>query len=295
MNIDICICTFRRPSLRKLLSSIDNLDIPPDVFLQVIIVDNDVFPTAKSDVEDMKQKMSLGLRYIHAPSCNISIARNAGLAHCASEWIAFLDDDETVPTQWLREIVARQIETNADAVFGHSCAVYDQTAPTWITKRDYHSQIRKPRNGKILTGHTCNALLRWKGTPWFGQLFDEGLGKTGGEDTEFFFRLARMGAKYAIADTAIVYEPVPKDRLKYSWIRKRRFRIGTTYAKSASITANRQKLFYSSAAKTLFCYALAAGFILDRDRRNFWSLRGIMHLGICAGCCSISSRDLYGK
>ncbi|MEL7127738.1 MAG: glycosyltransferase family 2 protein, partial [Pseudomonadota bacterium] len=102
-----------------------------------------------------------------------------------------------------------------------------------------------------------NALLRWGDAPWTGERFEVERGQSGGEDTEFFFRLRRMGARYAIADGSIVREDVPPARLTLPWLMRRRYRIGQSYAAVAQGGAARAKLFLTAAIKSVYCYARA--------------------------------------
>ncbi|WGH78919.1 glycosyltransferase family 2 protein [Jannaschia ovalis] len=295
MRIDICLCTYRRPMVAETLRTIDAVDCPPHVTLRVIVIDNDETPSARDTVMAAARRMHLPVRYLHAPAGNISIARNAGLDAATGDWVAFLDDDEIVPHGWLKAILARQRETRADAVFGHSRALYDPDAPDWIIDRDYHSQIRVPRGGRVLTGHTCNALLRWGAAPWTGQRFDLARGTTGGEDTEFFFRLGRMGARYAIAPDADVFETVAPERLSFRWLWRRRLRIGHSYVSSAEGVVARLRLLAGAFAKAVYCHARAALALPRRAERNFWALRGALHLGVCAECLWVSPGRHYGR
>ncbi|MEL6236292.1 MAG: hypothetical protein AAFR46_17990 [Pseudomonadota bacterium] len=157
---------------------------------------------------------------------------------------------------------------------------------------DLHSNRPVARQGRVETGHTCNALLRWRGTPWQDQRFDLSRGRTGGEDTEFFFRLARRGAVYAPADAAVL-EPVAPSRLQMRWLVRRRFRMGQSHASIAYDAPHRAAVFCTALAKAGFC--LGAWLIApSRLRRRFWMLRGVLHCGVCAGCLSLRQPALYG-
>lgn len=295
MKIDLCICTFRRPHVADTLRSVEAVRRPEGVCLRVIVIDNDDTPSARARVAEAAAAMSLPVRYVHAPGANISIARNAGLDAAEAEWVAFLDDDEIAAPGWLAALVACQRATGADGIFGHSRAVYGPNAPEWIVRGDFHSQIAAPRNGVVETGHTCNALLRWAGTRWAGERFEIARGRSGGEDTEFFFRLRRLGARYAIADDAIVTEDVPASRLTLGWLLRRRFRIGQSYAASAKGGAARARLFALAAVKAGYCGLRALLAAPDAERRAFWLMRGTMHAGVCAGSLRLPEQALYGE
>lgn len=296
MKIDLCICTFRRPHITETMASVAAAEIPPGATLRLVIVDNDETPTAQERVADTATKIDLPVDYVHAPGANISIARNAALdAARQADWVAFLDDDETVEPHWLTALVARQAETGADAVFGHARALYDDIAPSWMVEGDFHSQYVRPRGDEIETGHTCNVLMRLRDTPWAEERFDLARGRSGGEDTEFFFRLREMGARYAIAEDSIALETVPPERATLSWLLHRRFRIGQSYAAVAQTGMARIRLFCSAAVKAAYCGLRAALALFSPGARAFWMIRGTMHAGVCAGCLRLRQATLYGE
>mgnify|MGYP001792837349 CR=1 FL=1 len=295
MKIDITLCTFQRAGVVETLRSIAQLDIPEGVDLGVIVVDNDHEPTALTRVRRAMADLAVRTRYLHAPAANISLARNAALEASVADWIAFLDDDEVLSATWLKALLARQVTSGADAVFGHSRALYQSDAPPWIVVGDYHSNNVETRNGVVETGYTCNALLRWSGTPWQGERFKLDLGRSGGEDTEFFFRLSRMGARFAIADDALVYETIEPRRLSFNWLRQRKFRMGQSYACCARDLPAKIGLFATAGMKAAYCHMRALSVIINQERRNFWLLRGALHLGVCGGCLALPMRRLYGE
>lgn len=294
MSIDICICTFRRDHIAKTILSIDAAQMPTGHDVRIIVTDNDDTPSAQHLVQETAKSMQIPVLYQHVPGRNISIARNAGLETATAEWVAFLDDDELVTPDWLVNLFSRQQATGADAIFGHSRADYDDTAPDWIVQGDFHSQFAVMRGGEVETGHTCNALVRWSDTPWQMVRFDLARGKSGGEDTEFFFRMRALGAQFAIADDSIVHEEVPENRLTLQWLLRRRFRIGQSYSAHATSVPARVKLFALASIKSAYSFLRALAAWPKADRKAFWLMRGTMHAGVCAGCIGMRQRALYG-
>ncbi|MEO1681227.1 MAG: glycosyltransferase family 2 protein [Pseudomonadota bacterium] len=293
-RIDILLCTFRRPEVARTLASLGALTIPEGVAVRVIVSDNDDTPSAEARVTEAAATLSFPLLYLHAPARNISIARNACLDAATAAWVAFLDDDEFADPAWLTELYARAAQTGADGLFGPALAEYGSDAPTWMRGRDYHSNIPERRGDRVETGHTCNAFLRWAGTPWQYERFALDRGRSGGEDTEFFFRLGRLGAQFEICDTAIVTEPVAESRLSFRWLRDRKFRMGQSYAAAATTPAARLTLGLSALAKAGICGLAVLAYLPLQARRNFWALRGALHVGVCAGCLSLRQAEHYG-
>ncbi len=293
-RIDVLICTFRRPELAATLASLATQILPPEIVLAVIVSDNDTVASAKQMVADLAADFPHSLAYIHAPSRNISIARNAGLDRSQAAWVGFIDDDETARPDWIAGLWRTAKDSGADAVFGPAKAVYPPGTPAWMTELDYHSNIPERRGGAVMTGHTCNALLRWHGADWADCRFAIGRGRSGGEDTAFFFDIARRGAKFAESTEAIVHEAVDPARLSLQWLIRRRFRMGQSYASSASGFAARLGLLISAVFKTAICAVATLATLPSASRRNFWLMRGILQAGVVAGCLALPQPQVYG-
>jgi len=292
-TIDVLMCTFRRPQVIETIASLNAQVLPPHLKLRVIVADNDDYPSAEERVRSAAIAAPVDVRYIHAPARNISIARNACLDAADADWVAFIDDDEHAAEDWLMRLYTSLSETGTDAVFGPALAIYPDAAPDWMKQQDHHSNVPVRRGAHVTTGHTCNALLRWRDTPWAQERFELARGRSGGEDTEFFFRLRRKGAQFEVAEDAVVFEPTDPTRLSFAWLRRRKFRMGQSYAASAEGLAARMKLGLSAAAKMGFCFTMSLIYVFDSGQWRFWALRGFMHAGVVAGCASLSEAVLY--
>ena len=295
MKIDVLICTFRRPFLEQTLASVAAQTLPEGVSLGVIVADNDTTPSVQDLVRRIKADFPFDLTYVHAPERNISIARNACLDATKADWVAFLDDDETAPPDWIAALWQVAHATGADAIFAPARAIYPADTPSWITGPDYHSNIPERRGGQVMTGHTCNALLRWGGTAWQGLRFDLARGRSGGEDTAFFFAARRMGARFEATPMAEVSEPVVAGRLNFGWLARRKFRMGQSYASSESSRFGQIRLGLTALGKAGFCGLMALVFGWNATKRNFWALRGCLHCGVIAGCLALPEPQAYGR
>ncbi|HCX09459.1 MAG TPA: hypothetical protein DHU81_03680, partial [Hyphomonas sp.] len=47
LTIDICVCTYRRPSIEDTLRSLDRQTLPDGVSARAIVIDNDETPSAR--------------------------------------------------------------------------------------------------------------------------------------------------------------------------------------------------------------------------------------------------------
>ncbi|TWG93034.1 succinoglycan biosynthesis protein ExoM [Mesorhizobium sp. J18] len=296
-NVDICVCTFRRREIEDTLRSVAALRLPEDVAIRVIVVDNDVMPSARGRVEQITRDFPHPITYVHAPARNISIARNACLENCTGDYAAFVDDDEIVSPDWLKELLAVAEREGADVVLGPVHAVYGEDAPAWMRKADIHSTFPVWVRGVIRTGYTCNVLLDRRSPRLSRRRFDLAFGRSGGEDTDFFTRLFQAGGRIAYAPDAKVHELVPRQRASFAWLAKRRFRMGQTHGRLLAEKARGARQFREIAlagAKASYCFGFAMIAGLLPAHRNASVLRGIMHAGVIVGLMGVREISQYG-
>jgi len=274
ITVDILICTYERASVVPCLQSVARQVVPDHIKLQVFVADNAEMPHARRMVLDAMPSC----HYLHAPHSNISIARNALLDASKADFIAFIDDDEFAPALWIQKLLVNLRQS--DAVFGDVRAVYPDDAPDWIVANDFHSTSLANEGRPIRTGHAGNVLIRWAGTAWQNQRFDEQLGQKGGEDTEFFNRICRLGAKFSANQDAFVLEPVAPERLCMTWLIRRRFRSGKSFANLGTLASS--ILILSAFCKVLISCVSIVFRLFHPAKRQFWSLRSIFHFGVFA-------------
>jgi succinoglycan biosynthesis protein ExoM len=291
VSVDICICTFRRPFLAETLRSLAALAIE-GVELRVIIADNDTTASARELVDGARQGFPWPITYLHAPSANICIARNACLDEASADFVAFIDDDETVSAQWLSQLLAAAQASGADAVLGPVRAIYDPATPAWMVRGDFHSTAPVVRDGVISTGYTCNVLIRQAG-PFAALRFNLALGKSGGEDTDYFHRLTALGGTIVQAPDALVYEPVPPDRAAMSWLIRRRLRMGQTHG--MLLQGARPKTIAIAMAKAASCMAMAGLTAFSPISRRKNLLRAVLHMGVVGGIVGVRQAAHYGE
>ncbi|MES2983753.1 MAG: glycosyltransferase [Pseudomonadota bacterium] len=285
--VTIAICTFRRAHIAQTLGSLALLAVPAQSSIEVLVVDNDDTPSAQTLVEQAFAALPFPARYLHAPARNISLARNACLAHTRTPLLAFIDDDETVQPGWLSAMLAQQERTQAAAVLGPVNAIYPPTCPVWMRRGDFHSTRPVWVDGTIRTGYTGNVLLNLAHPALQGLPFVLELGTSGGEDTMFLGTLVTRGGTIAYAPDGIAEEPVTTDHARLGWLLKRRFRSGQTHA---MLLGGGLKLGATALAKACACAGIALAHAFSPARMIHWLLRGTLHAGVVtqviAGWCA---------
>lgn len=293
-SLDICVCTFRRLHVADTIQSLLDMDHPNDLTVRILVIDNDDSDSAQSTIEPFLNGHEIAVKYIHAPGRNISIARNAGLISSNADYLAFIDDDETAESGWLSGLWKTIGSSNSDVVFGDVKSVFPANTPDWIKELNLHAPSTPRRNGKVETGSARSVLMKWNGTPWFEERFDIGRGKSGGEDTDFFFRIGQLGAKMETSETSLALEPVASDRNNLRWLIQRRFRSGQSHASTTLGAMGKIVLSAKAIVKALFCLPFICVNFGSSYKWRYWFLRGVFHSGVVAGCFNVRQKSTYG-
>lgn len=94
-TITVVIPTFKRPeSLRRCLRSISQQELPPDDIL-VVVQDRD------HETKNLVEKLEIKIKKVDAPG--IIFAIQSSLATITTELVAFIDDDVTLPPDWIKK------------------------------------------------------------------------------------------------------------------------------------------------------------------------------------------------
>ncbi len=230
-QIAVCVCTRARPHmLRRCLASLraQRFDAMR-LGMRLIVVDNNTEPTARPIYEELWGAERPG-EFVHCPRPGIPMARNAALGaalRAGADHIAFLDDDELAPPDWLGSLLKALEESGADAVQGNVRALPAAAAHT-------APQAAPSPQGKLSWERcdslaTCNVIFRARlAAPPLSLRFDETMQFTGGSDREFFMRAHKRGAKLLRVDGIDVFEEAHEDR-GFAYQAARTFAAGSNY------------------------------------------------------------------
>jgi succinoglycan biosynthesis protein ExoM len=232
MHITIGVITGgRTQGLERLLESLESLSLPdarPD--LEVLVVDNHPQRLARAVCDRFRGR--LPVRHEVEPRRGIPFARNAVIAAAdpATDFIAFVDDDQTVDPDWLAELLAVQRRTGADVVTGPAVPRLPEDAPRWIAGSGAFDLLRFPTGSPRPFAFTHNVLTSTAVFRAVTPHFDERLVDTGGSDTHFYRRVREAGFSIVWADEAVAWEWIPIERVRVRWLLQRALRIGGTDA-----------------------------------------------------------------
>lgn len=246
LSVAVCVCTFRRPEL--LSSLLDRLReeavaISDHAGVGVVVVDDDPERSAELPVQRAASDFGLGVRYVHAGSRNIAVARNLALnAGVETATLVALIDDDCLPAEgWLAELVKVFSFGGAEIVTGVCLDRFPETYPSWVHRGPYFDPPLEEPDGAIVTsGYIKNILISADALRSSGIQFDPAFGRTGGEDEMFLIQTRRLGFRNRRAARALVYEKVPAHRLTFNYQLRRRLWYGNaeslTTVASARVT-----------------------------------------------------------
>ena len=229
-QIAVLVPTMRRPeSLARALRSLFAQDAP-QLIAQIVVVDNSPEASARATVDALRSASPVALTYVHEPRPGVATARNAGLAAADAPLIAFLDDDEEAPPQWLARLAAAHASYGAAVTFG---PVQGVTPPGtgWAAPYldRFFSRLGPETSGPIEEAYGCGNSIMTRALALPGPApFDTGSDETGGEDDKLFAALRARGGGFAWAADAPVLEHAPADRAKLSYALWRAFGYGQT-------------------------------------------------------------------
>lgn len=219
ISVVIAVCTYKRPEmLDACLHSISAQNIPPNILLNVLVVDNDPMPPEDGCGNPRAVYVKWGNGFAHqayyrkTAKRGISIARNAALLfaiHLDADYLCFIDDDEIAHEDWLSGLMHPDYK-NVPILAGWNVTDYGDT-PNWARPR-----IPKRKEEGALIGQAMGGNVRIHKHVFNSIKFNNKIGLGGGEDGEFFATAARMGFEQRFTARALTYEVAHPERYTMS-------------------------------------------------------------------------------
>ena len=288
MKISVCIATFKRlDRLALVLGDLASQSLLP---YEVTVVDNDVQGSAKPVVTRFIES-NPGFRVLYdiQPERNIARTRNRTVSLATGDWLAFIDDDERAPVDWLHGLFDFAIKNNADGVLGPVIPVIPENAPGWIRRGNFYDFPRMQTGAVVPLNRMRfgNLILRGKPLRALEGPFDERYGLMAGEDGDLLVRMVGQGAHIVWHDEAIVHEPVEQSRLSLRWLMQRALGGGQEFARKTMlgrygrVTPLSQIRFYLQAgAQTIAAFLLMlVSLPFGMHRAAHWLTRMCANIG----------------
>ena len=288
MKVSVCIATYRRAErLRAVLEDMARQSRLPD---QVVVVDNDLAGSARSSIEQLRASgVPFVIVYDVQPERNIAMTRNRTVGLADGDWLAFIDDDERAPENWLQQLLDAAAAFSADGILAPVEPQLPPDAPSWIRRGRFYDFAHQHSGDPVPLNRMRfgNVLLRGNMLRAEPGPFDTSYGLSTGEDGDLLVRLARKGLRIIWCDEAIVWEPIEAKRLSLRWLLMRALSGGQEFARQTVSGKYRPINWLGRAA--FFCRALlqllvAAGLAVlswpgGRHRAARWLITASANLG----------------
>ena len=229
LTVTVGILTYRRHEpLRRTLSSVEASILSgrghghPWRFTEVLVVDNDLRPTAQEVVDEIAADgYPVPLRYVHEPTPGLAAGRNRALDETISDVLVFIDDDEEAESGWPDGLLEVMATSGAALVGGPVRTRFTDEPPPWARKGHFFDRD-EPENGSVQawlrSGNLAIDLAQINNR---GLRFDPRFGLSGGEDVAFSRQASRIGLALRWSSTAVVTEDVGPERTTIRWVTKR--------------------------------------------------------------------------
>lgn len=208
--------------LAHLLNELENQRTENLFTYSAVVIDNDADESARETVDSFKRRSTVPVKYDVEPEQNIALARNRAVQNSSGDFLAFIDDDEFPPKDWLLNLYNGLHRYNADGVLGPVLPHYEGNPPQWVTRGGFYDRPSH-ETGTVLdweNTRTGNVLLRTGIFREMKNAFRREFGR-GGEDKDFFRRMIGNGLRFVWVAEAPVYEIVPPERFSRSFMLRR--------------------------------------------------------------------------
>jgi glycosyltransferase involved in cell wall biosynthesis/peptidoglycan/xylan/chitin deacetylase (PgdA/CDA1 family) len=223
-TLSVIVPTFNRADwLADALHSLTRQQTDGRFEFEIVVCDNASTDNTASVVASVAESSMVPIRYCFQSKVGDAPTRNRALQEATGQWLAFFDDDQLAPENWLSELVAAAEKTGGSIVGG--AVQLDLSAQQRsefcfavceaLRETDLYPQLQ-PYLRQALPG-TGNALVSRAVFDAIGD-FDESF-VSGGSDYEFFGRARAAGFAMWYTPDAVIRHRVDPSRLSMERLR----------------------------------------------------------------------------
>lgn len=285
VDCTVGVVTFKRLDLLEKL--FESLKVQQDVGhlrVKLVVVDNDPDGSARDLVSTYAERLPFEVFYTIQPEKNIAISRNKCVEHAEGDLMLFIDDDEIADPDWLSTMVQAMQTHQADAIFGRVEPYFHPDAPDWLKDSFLFKKECGPTGTPAWGTHTANSIAKLSSLRELEGPFDLAYGKTSGEDTQMFARLALNGGELLSCRESRVQEYIPLERANADWLLKRARRTGNIYSRRTMDLSTHPSVLVRAQEFVEGGVQVAVASLLrftskDRSRKLHWHLKAESNKG----------------
>ncbi len=294
MELSIVISTYNNAtSLERTLKSVAMQDADKSVWECIVVNNNSTDDTAERVAAFAKEYCDVNVRLVDESQQGLSYARNRGIAESKGQFVAFIDDDETINEGFVSAYIDLFRNHGAFVGSGALKVCYETARPKWMScytekmianPLDLGSEIVTITSTITPTGG--NMAFNREVFNLYGN-FDTNLGRKGGElfggeENDLFQRIRDLGERVFYTPHAVAYHHIADKKLTPEYFDKLSYGVGVSKRLRAEKRGSLEALYRDENAKRYYTLLLSIFYVLTfRPQKASWLHR--MRKGISKG------------
>lgn len=269
-KLSLIIATYNRAdSLLRTLESVVLQTALPELWECIVVNNNSTDNTAEVFARFAAENQGFDLKMVTETKQGLSNARNAGITASKGEYVAIVDDDETLESSYIESYIEFfDSFPTAMAAGGAVRAEYESHRPRWMSHFT-ERMIANPIDLDVVVTLFPNNRVPAGGNMAFRRevftrvgLFNPRLGRNGqsligGEENDLFARLRAAGELLYFVPNAAIYHHIPDAKLTDEYFDRLSYNVGKSKALRAQSDEELSELMASERRKRVVTYILA--------------------------------------
>ena len=270
-KLSLIIATYNRAqSLLRTLRSVVSQSAAPELWECIVVNNNSTDNTAEVFACFAAENQGFDLKMVTETKQGLSNARNAGITASKGEYVAIVDDDETLESSYIESYIEFfDSFPTAMAAGGAVRAEYESHRPRWMSHYT-ERMIANPIDLDVVVTLFPSSRVPAGGNMAFRReifdrvgLFNPRLGRNGqsligGEENDLFARLRAAGELLYFVPNAAIYHHIPDAKLTDEYFDRLSYNVGRSKALRAQNDEELSELMASERRKRVVTYILAA-------------------------------------
>ena len=269
-KLSLIIATYNRAqSLLRTLRSVVSQSAAPELWECIVVNNNSTDNTAEVFACFAAENQGFDLKMVTETKQGLSNARNAGITASKGEYVAIVDDDETLESSYIESYIEFfDSFPTAMAAGGAVRAEYESHRPRWMSHYT-ERMIANPIDLDVVVTLFPSSRVPAGGNMAFRReifdrvgLFNPRLGRNGqsligGEENDLFARLRAAGELLYFVPNAAIYHHIPDAKLTDEYFDRLSYNVGKSKALRAQSDEELSELMASERRKRVVTYILA--------------------------------------
>ena len=274
-KLSIVVATYNRSqSLLRTLRSVVGQTAPAEQWECVVVNTNSTDDTEAVFADFAAAHPTFDLKIVTETKQGLSNARNCGIAASVGDYIAIVDDDETLEDSFVESYIEFfDSFPTAMAAGGAVKACYESARPRWMS-RFTEQMIANPLDLDIaVTLFPQNRVPAGGNMAFRREVFDRvglfnpqlgrnGKSLVGGEENDLFARLRRAGELLYFVPNAAIFHHIPDSKLTDDYFDRLSYNVGVSKRLRAEADGEVGKLLKSESRKQVATYLLYVLYML---------------------------------